>query len=671
MKKIVNPMRSVSSKLVFEITGLSILTCCAMSFLTYKTTSNAVENYIKNDITTYTHVESQELGLTLKDYISQVEKIASDERMKSMNFSLQQPLMISMIDTYGYNGMSIADTEGNLNIFNGKTTNIADTLSFQRAIKGEIVVGDPMKDKVDETRSFIPIAVPVYNNNREIVGRLAADFNTDFIDTHIKNVSKGDTGYSIIVNSNGDLVATNKESVNFALNPLNILDFYSENESASNAYKDILNSSDSTGFVNFVDNNETLYTGFAKIPNSDWILVTVTPREEVIGVLKDIRFETNIITFVSILISIAVAIYISKSIKSPLSKINKFAKSLSNNDLTYRINIDSNDEFGNVSVLLNKAMEDLQAVIKTVKDAENTTLDLINSTNDNINIVDSMIQNVSSGTEEIFSSMQESSASIEQITAQIINAREFGSAIDEQSKKNALVAQDIKLISKQILEDTEKSKDEIFLKYEASKNKLDEALEKVEVINQIIVMAETINNIASQTNLLSLNASIEAARAGENGRGFAVVAEEVRKLAEESASTASGIQQVMNNVIQSVKELAIAAKDVLDSMKNSSTENYEKIVAISTEYSSTGETIGDMTSKLEQETSKIANALNEIVENVTSLSASMEAVTSNADKIANDVSNITTEIEHLSKSSAKNIEVSIELSENVNNFKTK
>lgn len=671
MKKINNPFRSVSSKLVVEIAGLSILTCCTLGYLTYKTTSIAIEDYIKSDLQSFATKESYELGLTLKDYVSGVEKIASDDRIKSMNFSIQQPLMIAKIEQYGYDGMSVADVNGDLKIFNGATTNIAEMDSFKRSIKGESVISEPMKDKADETRSFIPISVPIYNDDNKIVGRLAADFNVDFIDTYIEDVYHDGTGYSFIVNKQGDFIATNKNPVNFALYPANLLEIYSENNEAKQAYKDALNSNEKEGFVRFTEDSEIYYAGYSVIPGTEWYMFTVTPRDEARGVIFAILNETNIVTFLSIIVSAIVAIYIGKSIKKPLREIKNFAKSLSNNDLTYRINISSKDEFGDVSIMLNDAMENLQNIMNSVKESENTTLDLISSTNENIDKVNSMIQSVSSGTEEISSSMQESSAAIEQITAQIINAREFGNEIDEQSKKNSLVAKDIKNISKQILEDTEKSKDKIFEKYESSKEKLDLALKKVEVINQISVMAETINNIASQTNLLSLNASIEAARAGENGRGFAVVAEEVRKLAEESASTASGIQQVMNNVIESVNELAVASQDVLDSMKNSTNESYEKIVTISSEYSSTGETIGDMTSALESETSKIANALNEIVENVTSLSTAMEAVSFNADTIANDISKITTEVQSLSDASIKNIEVSTELSESVNNFKTK
>lgn len=671
MKKIKNPFHSVSAKLVVEIAGLSVLTCCTLGYLTYKTTSAAIEDYIKSDLQSFATNESYELGLTLKDYVSGVEKIAADDRIKSMDFSIQQPLMIEKIEQYGYDGMSVADVNGDLKIFNGNTTNIAEMESFKRSIKGESIISEPMKDKADETRSFMPISVPIYNDNNKIVGRLAADFNTDFINAHIDDVYHGSTGYSFVVNKEGDLIATNKNPVNFALNPANLFDIYSENNDAKQAYTEALNSDEKQGFVRFTDDSEIFYAGYSVIPGTEWYIFTATPRDEVRGVIFAILSETNIVTFLSIIVSAIVALYIGKSIRKPLGEIKNFAKSLSNNDLTYRIDIASKDEFGDVSIMLNDAIENLQNIMNSVKESENTTLNLISSTNENIDKVNSMIQNVSSGTEEISSSMQESSAAIEQITAQIINAREFGNEIDEQSKKNSLVAKDIKNISKQILEDTEKSKDEIFEKYELSKEKLDLALKKVEVINQISVMAETINNIASQTNLLSLNASIEAARAGENGRGFAVVAEEVRKLAEESASTASGIQQVMNNVIESVNELAVASKDVLDSMKNSTNESYEKIVTISSEYSSTGETIGEMTSTLELEASKIANALNEIVENVTSLSTAMEDVSSNADTIANDVSKITTEVQSLSNASIKNIEVSTELSESMNNFKTK
>lgn len=665
-----NHMHSVSSKLFYQVTGLAVLACAITGGAMYSASFSSIENYIHTDIAEYTEIESQELGLTLGNYATQVQRIAADDRMKSMDFAKQQELMYENIDYYGYNGMSVADTTGKLYIFNGMTADVSDVESFQLSIRGEVVVGDPRTDIVDDTRSFIPLEVPIYNNNREIVGRLAADLKTDFISEHLNDVKRGETGYSILLNSKGDIITTNKVEFDFAANPYNILEVYEGNDSAINAYNTIL-SSEENGFVEFSENGQTKYVGYSKIPNSNWILATITDRNEIVGPLDNIRFMFIMATGFSILIAVALSYIISIYFKKPLQEINNFAKSLAENDLTHKININRKDEFGDVANMLNDAMSNLQSIVKTVKNAEETTLGLINSTNDNINVVNSMIQNVAAGTEEISSSMQESSASIEEITTQIINAREFGNIIDEQSKKNALVAQDIQNMSKQIIIDTEKSKEEIFHKYESAKERLNGALKKVEVISQINVMAETINNIASQTNLLSLNASIEAARAGDAGKGFSVVAEEVRKLAEESAKTASGIQQVMSNVIESVGELTSASKEVLDAMKNTSDESYEKMVTISSEYSSTGETIGEMTSKLEQETSKIANALNDIVENVTSLSTAIEAVSSNSDTIAHDVSNISNEIQALAESSRKNIEVSSELSKHVNNFNVK
>ncbi|MDZ5010777.1 methyl-accepting chemotaxis protein, partial [Clostridium perfringens] len=76
-------------------------------------------------------------------------------------------------------------------------------------------------------------------------------------------------------------------------------------------------------------------------------------------------------------------------------------------------------------------------------------------------------------------------------------------------------------------------------------------IEQGKVVNDIKIMADSIENIAGQTNLLALNAAIEAARAGEQGRGFSVVAEEVRKLAEQSSSAVVEIQ----NTIESVKKV--------------------------------------------------------------------------------------------------------------------
>jgi methyl-accepting chemotaxis protein len=137
------------------------------------------------------------------------------------------------------------------------------------------------------------------------------------------------------------------------------------------------------------------------------------------------------------------------------------------------------------------------------------------------------------------------------------------------------------------------------------------------------VLADTILSITSQTNLLALNAAIEAARAGEAGRGFAVVAGEIRKLAEKSSETASGIQGVVKNVYSSVELMKEHSEAVLAFIDQNVLADYERLTEVSQQYNEDASTINELMGQfaeaadhLNETVGSIAIAVNEVAATV-------------------------------------------------------
>ncbi|WP_332876092.1 methyl-accepting chemotaxis protein [Massilia sp. S19_KUP03_FR1] len=229
-------------------------------------------------------------------------------------------------------------------------------------------------------------------------------------------------------------------------------------------------------------------------------------------------------SLLAVLLSIAAAIVISRSIVRPLEQAVKVARTVAGGDLTSEIDVTSNDETGQLMQALKEMNTSLQTIIGEVR----TGSDTIASASSEIA---SGNLELSSRTEQQASSLEETASSMEEMTSTVKqnadNARQANvlaaSASDVARKGGAVVSQVVETMG--AINDSSR---------------------------KIVDIISVIDSIAFQTNILALNAAVEAARAGEQGRGFAVVASEVRNLAQRSASAAKEIKTLIDDSVQQV-----------------------------------------------------------------------------------------------------------------------
>lgn len=395
------------------------------------------------------------------------------------------------------------------------------------------------------------------------------------------------------------------------------------------AYQKALSAEAADGYMDIAFQGRPYVFAYSRIGSTGAMLITLVPTSQFLGDTGSIQAITYLMVLIALVIAVVMCIFLSGTLSRGVTDITKPLDRVSQGDFTAQVTLRRKDEFGQIARSLSHMIasmrtliQGVQGVVLTVQQTSgqvgNSTQQLMESSDDILGAIEEIDRGVSVQAQDA----QACVVQINSLSDQIRRVYEYTDEISRISEDANITITD----GMQVIEDLgEKSR----ATADITGTIREDIMSLSDQTQSIGNFAGVIDEIASQTNLLSLNASIEAARAGEAGKGFAVVAEEIRKLADQSLNAAQQIGGIVQQIQTQTEQMVDAvhqAGEIVTSQNDSLGKTQDAFNKVNERVKMMADNLSQMTAGMAQ----IEESKKEAVSAIKNISAVSEQTSANS-----------------------------------------